>query len=139
MNGKMSMQAEREVPLLVQRKPVATLNEYTGQPVMKSAHWAYESAAAAAHELPPDGGTKAALCAAYSAFTNVKTEFSNCRFVDTCLMPSTRLFYYLKTAGILACNSLRKAYNVRAIRHEEMALHGRAVTGTGECVPGAGL
>ena len=82
MNGKMSMQAEREVPLLMQRKPVATLNEYTGKPVMKSAHWAYESAAAAAHELPPDGGTKAALCAAYSAFTNVKTEFAKCRFVD---------------------------------------------------------
>ncbi len=82
MNGKMSMQAEREVPLLMQRKPVATLNEYTGKPVMKSAHWAYESAAAAAHELPPDGGTKAALCAAYSAFTNVKTEFANCRFID---------------------------------------------------------
>ena len=80
MNGKMSMQAEREVPLLMQRKPVATLNEYTGKPVMKSAHWAYESAAAAAHELPPDGGTKAALCAAYSAFTNVKTEFAKCRF-----------------------------------------------------------
>ena len=87
MNGKMSMQAEREVPLLMQRKPVATLNEYTGKPVMKSAHWAYESAAGgfpsvrppgvAAHELPPDGGTKAALCAEYSAFTNVKTEFDN--------------------------------------------------------------
>ena len=89
MNGKMSMQTEREVPLLMQRKPVATLNEYTGKPVMKSAHWAYESAAGgfpsvrppgvAAHELPPDGGTKAALCAAYSAFTNVKTEFANFR------------------------------------------------------------
>ena len=64
MNGKMSMQAEREVPLQMQRKPVATLNEYTGKPVMKSAHWAYESAAAAAHELPPDGGTKAARRAA---------------------------------------------------------------------------
>ena len=49
---------------------------------MKSALGAYESAAVAAHELPPDGGTKAALCAAYSAFTNVKTEFANCRFVD---------------------------------------------------------
>ena len=81
------MQAEREVPLLMQRKPVATLNEYTGKPVMKSAHWAYESAAGgfpsvrppkvAAHEIPPDGGTKAALCAAYSAFTNVKTELAN--------------------------------------------------------------
>ena len=80
MNGKMSMQAEREVPLLMQRKPVATLNEYTGKPVMKSAHWAYESAADAAHELPPDGGTKAALCAAYSAFTCVKAELANCRF-----------------------------------------------------------
>ena len=74
------MKAGKEVPLLMQRKPVASLNEYTGKPVMKSAHWAYESAAAAAHELPPDGGTKAALCAAYSAFTNVKTEFANCRF-----------------------------------------------------------
>ena len=31
MNGKMSMQAEREVPLLMQRKPVATLNEIHGQ------------------------------------------------------------------------------------------------------------
>ena len=67
MNDKMSMQAEREVPLLMQRKPVATLNEYTGKPVMKSALWAYESAAIAAHEIPPDGGTKAARCAAYSA------------------------------------------------------------------------
>ena len=65
MNGKMSMQAEREVPLLMQRKPVATLNEYTGKPVMKSALGAYESAAAAAHEIPPAGGTKAARCAAY--------------------------------------------------------------------------
>ena len=92
MNGKMSMQAEREVPLLVQRKPVATLNEYTGKPVMKSAHWAYESAAAAAHESPPDGGTKAALCAAYSAFTNVKTEFANGRFVEDGLILSTRFF-----------------------------------------------
>ena len=80
MNGKMSMQAEMEVPQLMQRKQVASLNEYTGKPVMKSAHWAYKSAADAAHELPPDGGTKAALCAAYSAFTNVKTEFANCRF-----------------------------------------------------------
>ena len=86
------MQAEREVPLLVQWKPVATLNEYTGKPVMKSAHWAYESAAAAAHELPPDGGTKAALCAAYSAFTNVKTEFANGRFVEEGLILSTRFF-----------------------------------------------
>ena len=92
MNGKMSMQAEREVPLLVQWKPVATLNEYTGKPVMKSAHWAYESAAAAAHELPPDGGTKAALCAAYSAFTNVKTEFANGRFVEDGLILSMRFF-----------------------------------------------
>ena len=92
MNGKMSMQAEREVPLLMQRKPVATLNEYTGKPVMKSAHWAYESAADAAHELPPDGGTKAALCAAYSAFTNVKTEFANSRFVEDGLILSTRFF-----------------------------------------------
>ena len=51
--------------------------KHTGKPVMKSAHWAYESAAGgvpsvrppgvAAHEIPPDGGTKAALCAAYSA------------------------------------------------------------------------
>ena len=41
----MSMQTEREVPLLMQRKQVATLNEYTGKPVMKSARWAYESAA----------------------------------------------------------------------------------------------
>ena len=94
MNGKMSMKAEREVPLLMQRKPVATLNEYTGKPVMKSAHWAYESAAAAAHELPPDGGTKAALCAAYSAFTNVKTEFANCQLpgrISACSpMRSTR-------------------------------------------------
>ena len=86
------MQADREVPLLMQRKPVATLNEYTGKPVMKSAHWAYESAAAAAHELPPDGGTKAALCAAYSAFTNVKTEFANSRFVEDGLILSTRFF-----------------------------------------------
>ena len=82
MNGKMSMQAEREVPLRMQRKPVATLNEYTGKPVMKSALRAYESAAIAAHEIPPGGGTKAARCAAYSAFTNVKTEFANCRFAD---------------------------------------------------------
>ena len=79
MNGKMSMHAEREVPLLMQRKPVATLNEYTGKPVMKSAHWAYESAAATAHEIPPGGGTKAALCAAYSAFNDVKTEFATSR------------------------------------------------------------
>ena len=71
------MQAEREVPLLMQRKSVATLNEYTGKPVMKSALWAYESAAVAAHEIPPDGGTKAARCAAYSAFTSVKAEFAN--------------------------------------------------------------
>ena len=61
------MLSEREVPLLMQRKPVATLNEYTGKPVMKSALRAYESAAAAAHEIPPGGGTKAARCAAYSA------------------------------------------------------------------------
>jgi hypothetical protein len=88
MNGKMSMQAEREVPLLMQRKPVATLNEYTGKPVMKSAHWAYESAAAAAHEIPPDGGTKAALCAAYSAFTNVKTEFANSRSLSITKVPA---------------------------------------------------
>ena len=80
MNGKISISTEKEVPLLMQRKPVATLNEYTGKPVMKSAHWAYESAAAAAHELPPDGGTKAARCAAYSAFTGVKAEFANSRF-----------------------------------------------------------
>ena len=77
MNGKMSMQTEREVPLLMQRKPVATLNEYTGKPVMKSALRAYESAAIAAHEIPPGGGTKAARCAAYSAFTGVKAEFAN--------------------------------------------------------------
>ena len=70
----MSMQAEREVPLLMQRKPVATLNEYTGKPVMKSAHWAYESAVNAAHELPPDGGTKAALCAACSVFLMMPTH-----------------------------------------------------------------
>ena len=78
----MSMQAEREVPLLMQRKPVATLNEYTGKPVMKSALRANESAAAAAHEIPPGGGTKAARCAAYSAFTGVKAEFANSRFVE---------------------------------------------------------
>ena len=76
----MSMLAEREVPLLMQRKPVATLNEYTGKPVMKSALGAYASAAVAAHEIPPDGGTKAARCAAYSAFTGVKAEFANGRF-----------------------------------------------------------
>ena len=85
------MQAEREVPLLMQRKPVATLNEYTGKPVMKSAHWAYESAAAAAHESPPDGGTKAALCAAYSAFTNVKTEFAKSRIGGVHIRRSTGL------------------------------------------------
>ena len=100
MNGKMSMQAEREVPLLVQRKPVATLNEYTGKPVMKSAHWAYESAAGgfpsvrpprvAAHEIPPGGGMKAARCAAYSAFTGVKDEFANSRFVDDYLIMPER-------------------------------------------------
>ena len=84
MNGKMSMQAEREVPLLMQRKPVATLNEYTGKPVMKSALWAYESAAIAAHEIPPDGGTKAARCAAYSAFTGVKAEFANADLSMSC-------------------------------------------------------
>ena len=92
MNGKMSMHAEREVPLLMQRKPVATLNEYTGKPVMKSALRAYESAAGgfpsvrppgvAAHEIPPGGGTKAARCAAYSAFTGLKAEFAKGRFVD---------------------------------------------------------
>ena len=102
MNGKMSMQAEREVPLLMQRKPVATLNEYTGKPVMKSAHWAYESAAAAAHELPPDGGTKAALCAAYSAFTNVKTEFANCRFVEERLIMPARTSGIHSASGYLA-------------------------------------
>ena len=58
--------------------------KYTGKPVMKSALWAYESAAGgfssirpprvAAHEIPPDGGTKAAHCAACSAFTGVKAE-----------------------------------------------------------------
>ena len=102
MNGKMSMQAEREVPLLMQRKPVASVSalrawgfasalatpslaaetgrsmKYTGKPVMKSALRAYESAAIAADELPPGGGTKAARCAAYSAFTDVKAEFANC-------------------------------------------------------------
>ena len=82
MNGKMSMQAEREIPLLMQRKPVASLNEYTGKPVMKSALWAYESAAMAAHEIPPDGGTKAAQRAEYSAFTGVKAEPANGRFVE---------------------------------------------------------
>ena len=92
MNTQMTILAEREVPLLMQRKPVATLNEYTGKPVMKSAHWAYESAAGgfpsvrppgvAAHEIPPGGGTKAARCAAYSAFNGVKAEFAKCRFVD---------------------------------------------------------
>ena len=56
--------------------------KYTGKPVMKSALRAYESAAIAAHEIPPVGGTKAARCAAYSAFTGVKAEFDNCRFVD---------------------------------------------------------
>ena len=65
----------------MQRKPVAPLNEYTGKPVMKSALRAYESAADAAHEIPPVGGTKAARCAAYSAFTGVKAEFANGRFV----------------------------------------------------------
>ena len=74
MNGKISISTGKEVPLLMQRKPVAPLNEYTGKPVMKSALWAYESAAAAAHEIPPDGGTKAARCAACSAFTGVKAE-----------------------------------------------------------------
>ena len=56
--------------------------KYTGKPVMKSALRAYESAAAAAHEIPPDGGTKAARCAAYSAFTGVKAELANSRFID---------------------------------------------------------
>ena len=88
MNGKMSMQAEREVPLLMQRKPVATLNEYTGKPVMKSAHWAYESAAAAAHELPPDGGTKAALCAAYSACSPMRPMRQNKVFSLPASVPS---------------------------------------------------
>ena len=74
----MSMQTEREVPLLMQRKPVATLNEYTGKPVMKSAHWAYESAADAAHELPPDGGTKAARCATYTAMLYVMVAVQPC-------------------------------------------------------------
>ena len=36
----------------------------------------------AAHEIPPGGGTKAARCAAYSAFTGVKAEFANCRFIE---------------------------------------------------------
>ena len=58
--------------------------KYTGKPVMKSALRAYESAAGgfpsvrppgvAAHEIPPDGGTKAARCAACSAFNGVKAE-----------------------------------------------------------------
>ena len=52
--------------------------KYTCKPVMKSALRAYESAAIAAHEIPPGGGTKAARCAAYSAFTGVKAEFDNC-------------------------------------------------------------
>ena len=56
--------------------------KHTGKPVMKSALRAYESAAAAAHEIPPGGGTKAARCAAYSAFTGVKAEFANSRFVE---------------------------------------------------------
>ena len=51
--------------------------KHTGKPVMKSALRAYESAAIAAHEIPPGGGTKAARCAAYSAFTGVKAEFAN--------------------------------------------------------------
>ena len=94
MNGKMSMQAEREVPLLMQRKPVATLNEIHGQ---ASALRAYESAAIAAHEIPLGGGTKAARCAAYSAFTGVKAEFANCRFVDDYLiMPERYNFQYSK-------------------------------------------
>ena len=90
MNGKMSMHAEREVPLLMQRKPVATLNEYTGKPVMKSALRAYESAAIASHEIPPGGGTKAACCAAYLAFTGLKAEFANCRFVEEWSIMPTR-------------------------------------------------
>ena len=65
--------------------------KHTGKPVMKSALWAYESAAVAAHEIPPDGGTKAALCAAYSAFTNVKTEFAKSRFVDDCRLAPTSM------------------------------------------------
>ena len=56
--------------------------KYTGKPVMKSALWSYESAAFAAHEIPPDGGTKAARCAAYFAFTGVKAELANGRFVE---------------------------------------------------------
>ena len=73
MNEQISAAVEREVPLLMQRKPVATLNEYTGKPVMKSAHWAYESAAGgfslirppgiAVHEIPPEGGMNSARCA----------------------------------------------------------------------------
>ena len=59
---------------------------------MKSAHWAYESAAGgfpsvrpprvAAHEIPPGGGMKAARCAAYSAFTSLKAEFAIGRFSE---------------------------------------------------------
>ena len=71
MNGKMSMQVEREVPLMMQRKAVASVSalrasvyapfgatprqvaetgrsmKYTGKPMMKSAQRAYESAAIA--------------------------------------------------------------------------------------------
>ena len=65
--------------------------KYTGKPVMKSALWAYESAAVAAHEIPPNGGTKAARCAAYSAFTGVKAELTNCRFVEEDLIMPTRV------------------------------------------------
>ena len=61
--------------------------KYTGTPVMKSALRAYESAAIAAHEIPPGGGTKAARCAAYSAFTGVKAEFANSRFYEQLRQP----------------------------------------------------
>ena len=56
--------------------------KYTGKPVMKSALWAYESAAVAAHEIPPDSGTKAARCAAHSASTDVKAEPDKSLFVE---------------------------------------------------------
>ena len=78
----MTTPAGRGVPLLMQRKPVATLNEIHGQARDEIRPKGVESAAIAAHEIPPVGGTKAARCAAYSAFNGVKAEFANGRFVD---------------------------------------------------------
>ncbi|MBR5878078.1 MAG: hypothetical protein IKY91_00910, partial [Akkermansia sp.] len=58
-----------------------------------------------AHEIPPDGGTKAARCAAYSAFTGVKAELDKSRFVeDRLIMPMHHLLRGAANPKQTRCN-----------------------------------